>query len=286
MKKLLFLITFSILTTSTVNADYGNALLYHAKFYLKDGTIFNGCFETAGDWERAYLDKNGKNRYCNDEGILELFKLMQQDEYNHFDQRLKNEEEENKVTIYKKMNYISPKPMRSEPRRYAPSYGYVNKSDVIYLDSNDISKMIFWSAEISNRDWVTSEIVFGNQFILDKIKEQQYWNSVLVKKGYENDSLKFLNDICMGEPDEGFVLYNYNSTINSAELKRLVKLKFPIDHDRLLKNFMANNNLPSRTGWPPETSRRFQKYILQYTQKIRDWFLDKDVLIVRINGTC
>jgi hypothetical protein len=72
MKKLMLSAIITVLTSATLKADLGSCLVYHAAFYLRDGTNFKGCFEVSGYNNEAYLDDNGVNPFCNDKGVLAL----------------------------------------------------------------------------------------------------------------------------------------------------------------------------------------------------------------------
>jgi hypothetical protein len=88
-------------------------------------------------------------------------------------------------------------------------------------------------------------------------------------------------------PFPEFVLYNYNPHINREELKRLIKLKIPVNfYEALAQELMRKNNMK---GGPEERQIFRQLYAEASTRrlkKIQDWFWEKGILLIRINGTC
>ena len=77
---------------------------------------------------------------------------------------------------HEKLHSIEPRKIKEKRSIYSYSrnLGFVLKEDIIYLDSSEIAQTIFWKAEVSNREWVTSEIIVGNRGMLDTLQNFQY----------------------------------------------------------------------------------------------------------------
>ncbi len=273
MKKLLLLTVLFSLISATVKADYGNCVVYHAKFYLKNGDIFNGCFEFISDIEEANLDKNNSNRFCNDKGVFDLFKKKQQGN--------------GKVEVYKTLHYVHPRPLHKRKDEYPADYGLVLEKDKVLLDSSSISKLIFWSAEYSKRYWYTSEVIVGTVGMLDTIRQQKYWNYLLFSTdNWEADSFAFQEYGFFDGAYGGFALYNYNPKINIPELKRLVSLKFPINYEADLQEFKRKNKVKEGQEWTPKLQRLHEEAVARKLRSVKEWFWKKGILMVAVNGTC
>ena len=273
MKKLLLLTVLFSLISATAKADLGSCVVYHAKFYLKNGDVFNGCFEFGSYGEEANLDKNNSNRFCNDKGVFDLFK--------------KKQRENGKVEVYKTLHYVHPRPLHKRKDEYPPDYGFVLEKDKVLLDSNSISKLIFWSAEYSKRYWYTSEVIVGTVGMLDTIRQQRCWNQVIFStENWETDTITFQGDGIMDGPFGGFALYNYNPQINVAELKRLVSLKFPINYEADLQEFKRKNKVKEGQEWTPKLQRLHEEAVARKLRSVKEWFWKKGILMVAVNGTC
>lgn len=272
MKKVLLLILLFPLFYSNLKADLGSCVVYHAKFYLKNGTVFNGCFEFSGYFEEASLDEKNTNRFCNDKGVFELLKKKQREYYGL-------------VVVYKNLYYVEPLPMRKRQDEEPPQYGFVTPSDIVLLDSSDIVQMIFWSAEYSKRYWLTSEIITGTTEMLDTLRHKKYWNSlVFTTEGWESDTISFQEYI--DGPYGGYALYNYNPQINVAELKRLVHLKFPVNYEAITREFNRKHKIKEGQEWTPKQRVLHEEAINRKMQSIKEWFWKKGIVLVAVNGTC
>lgn len=264
----------TVLASATLKADLGSCLVYHAAFYLHDGTNFKGCFEVSGYNNAAYLDDNGINPFCNDKGVLELFK--------------RKARENGKVYLYKNLHYISLKPLRLNAQAVESKYGFVDAADVVLLDSNSVVSITFQSVEYSKRDWVNSRIIVGSKGMLDSTMQERYWDSLVFATKKWSASSTDIQDYDFDEtPFPEFVLYNYNPNINREELKRLIRLKIPVNfYEALAQELMRKNNL--KRG--PEESQIFRQLYEEAStrrlRKIQDWFWEKGILLIRINGTC
>lgn len=273
MKKWLLLTVLFTLISFTLKADLGSCVVYHAKFYLKNGAVFNGCFEFSGYFEEASLDENNTNRYCNDKGIFSLFK--------------KKQRENGKVEVYKTLHYVHPRPLHKRRDEVLPDYGFVLEKDKVVLDSSSISKMIFWSAEYSKRYWLTSEIIVGSVGMLDTIRQQRCWNRLVFStENWETDSFDFQEHGYIDGPYGGFALYNYNPQINVAEMKRLVSLKFSINYEAVSQGFKRKHKIKDGQEWPPELQRLHEEEVARKLRSVKKWFWKKGILMVAINGTC
>lgn len=284
MRNLVLLIMFStVWATATIKADLGSCVYYQAKFYLKDGTTFNGGFEFAGYAGPSYLGQENTNEFCNDEGIFRLFKDMQR----QYGQRYFEEADANsgKFPIYKNFDYVTPIKRGKSNRYYNPTYGFIIKGDIVYLDSTEIEKMVFWDANYTKREWLTSEIIVGSQGMLDTIKNEKYWNSIVLDlENSKPDSLAFSSWDSMW----GYELINYNPKNNEQELRRLAKLKlsFLADSRKFYDSFKAKNGLAKSEMMSDSLRRKADKALADKLQNVKDWLWKRGVVIIRINGTC
>lgn len=273
MKKLLLLALLLPLFAPSLKADLGSCVVYHAKFYLKNGLIFNGCFEVSGYGIDAYLDENGSNGFCNDKGV--------------FYQLKKKQREFGRVPVFKNLHYVQPRPMRKGSEAELPTYGFVTPEDWVYVDSNDVSKMIFWSVEYSKRYWLTSDIISGSNGLMDTINHQRYWNHLFfTSDDSEKGKIVYNNFDYIDGPYSGFALYNYNAQINLAELKRLVNLKFPVNTEDIIQNFKRKHKIKDGQAWTPKQQQLYEDILNQKAQSLRAWFWKKGILMVAVYGTC
>lgn len=261
MKKLLLLTVLFSLISATVKADFGNCVVYHAKFYLKNGDVFNGCFEYSSYFEEAGLDNNNSNRFCNDKGVFDLFKKKQRGN--------------SKVEVYKTLYYVQLRP-RKQTDKWLPSYGFVFPMDMMHLDSSEISTLRFQSAEHSKREWIASKVIVGTSSVLDSIRQKRYWNSLsFCTSDEESDTIRL---DYIGHHG-GYILYNYNPKINVAELKRLVYLRFSPQNAAFLQKFRKKHRLKKGQEWTP-------KLLQLYQEAISQWFWERGILIVEFQATC
>lgn len=284
MKNLLLLSFFLPLFPSQLKADMGSCVVYYAQFYLKNGTDFEGCFEIAGYGEGTGLNDQGYNQYCSHKGVFDLLKIRQQ-ELNEFYGISAVEQDGNAgIAIYKRLEYVNPRARNQKPDTDSPNLGFVVSTDIVYLHPGDISKIIFKHAENSKREWVTSELIIGPPGMLDTIRHKKYWNSLYADlKSGESFVVDF-------ETDEnvpvGYALYNYNPNINVAELKRLVLLKFPGELGAFHDTFIKKNHLEKVFSWPPRLRWEYDEGIEQRMRALKQWFWEKGIVILSVNGTC
>lgn len=288
MKKLLLLIIICFSNAQWAKADYGNCIVYEAKFYLKDGTQFNGSIEVAGDGNMSYLNEDGYNEYTSDEGMFELFKKIQNKSFN-FQNSIGgtfNPDHFNKVIVFKKIEEVLLSSMvkSNKIRYYNPLYGFVNEGDIVYLDSTDVDKIVFWKAKYVKRDWLTSELVLSPNSMIETIKSKQYWNRLSAFHHPETGQLNFSEQFL----DWSIQMINYNPKVNIAELKRLAKLKLKdIYENEEIGNRMIEKYTLDLDDKTEDMKRRIvAECIKRNFQEIREWFWERGILIVQIWGTC
>lgn len=275
MKKSMFLFLLAAFLARELKADLGSCVVYHARFYLKNGMIFNACFEYSGYANGAMLDDKGSNEFCSDAGVFRLFKIKQrEDHYN------------NKSTVYKNLHYVSPRALRKNANSELPVYGFVLTEDVVLLDSGEIRKMVFWKAGYTKRDWLTSEIITGTQGMLDTLSNEKYRNKIVFQNEEESDSTRIRYVEYIDGPYSGFALYNYNAQINAAELKRLVERWFPIQYHAFWKDFAKKHKANGDIPLPSGLFRLGTEILEKRMQKARRWFWEKKIVLIAVNGTC
>lgn len=288
MKKLSIIVLLVSYLIGNVSADMGSCVVYYAKFYLKDGTQFKGCFEIAGFDEAAVVDSNGLNKFCTDEAVFELLKRIQRngcaDCIN--DGGIQQQEDFGKIAIYKNLRYIQPKPLykKNQPYYFFPTYGFVTEEDIVYVDSSEIEKTIFWEAKYSERDWLLSEIIVNDFSMVDSVNNLKYWTSIVVDLDASNpDSLVYTNSDAMW----GFRLINYSSKNNIVELKRLAQLKLaPIIKKGFYEKALAEFGHSPNRNYSEEEERYFREKYQQRIQRIKRWFWKRGIIMIKINGTC
>jgi hypothetical protein len=269
MKKWFFSAMLLALFFQYAKADLGSCVVYYAKFHLKNGIFFNGCFEYPGYDEAARLDSNNRNTFCHDKGVFQVFKTL-----------AKNE---GAVTVYKNLHYVQVRPMRKKQEEMA-LFGFVESGDVMYIDSAQVSKIFFLKAEYSKRWWLTAELIIGSKGMLDTLKNQRYRNHLLFSnEGLSPQADTIREDAWIDGPYTGYILYNYNAKINKAELKRLILSKVPQEniYDRFNQYWNKKENMGNQSRIVD-----FQRFADREGIKLRKWFWKRGILVVRINGTC
>lgn len=265
-------------------AEYGNCVLYEAKYYLKDGSSFKGIIEVKGEGLASYLSEQGSNKYTSDQGMWQLLKeITKRNNYIYIDDGgVKPIEDYGKITFYKSMYELPIKALRKQANRnYTPVYGIVPKNDLVFIDLDEIEQIIFWEARYSKREWLTSEVVIADRDMIQTITNKRYWNALTVT--FQNNVLHVQNQLM-----PGLQMINYNSSINNEELKRLATLKFSsfylsqnqfqfiVDYYHLEKNNLDHQS------W----DNLVYSYRRRYWQKLRDWFWKRNVLIIDVWDTC
>ncbi len=263
MKKLLLFILLLPLITSALKADLESCVVYHTKFYLKNGAVFNGCFVVCTEYEEAERNKN----LYNNAGIFTIFKREEQ-------------ELKSAVTVYKNIHYAYLRPIHKRSNEDPEKYVWVIPADIVLLDSKHILKMVFQKAQ---PPWTASGMIEGTKDMLDTIQHRKYWNSLFFSSNNPDQyTLSYEN---FG-PDGGYALYNYNAHINMAELKRLARLKFPINREQFLKYLSTKNKVKIGETWTPEVERIYRAARLEKIMFLRKWFWKKGILLVEIQGSC
>lgn len=283
MKGLLVLM-FSLVTIGFVKGDLGSCVVYSAKFYLKDGTIFKGHFECMGDGVEASIG----NEYCNDEGLLKLIKKVhRQAWYRGVTGGQMKKEDWNKFVVYKEYQTLSAQPLKTN-RDYPEIFGFVNMEDIVFVDTAAIERVVFWDVQYTERAWLTSEIIVGNKQMEEVLAQQKYWNDITIDFDGGNDTLVIYENAT--EAMWGYRMINYSEKNNVAELKRLAKLKMrrmndPQVSDKIAMRFGLNRFIED----PIERNylqRLADEAIKRHQQSIKQWFWEKGILIIEINGTC
>ncbi len=287
MKKMLLFCLMFLFWSSFVKADLGSCVLYHAQFHLKDGSNLRAYFEYAGYFEGSWLE-DGTNEFCSDEGILQLFKKHQKERgeygFNSGDGGLQKSKEYGKVAVYKSLKSLKAQRVGSknkfdkQPQVYG-EYAFTKKVNIVFLDSTEINKLDFLGAEFCERDWLQTEIVVGTEELIETVKYQQYWNDLFVDLSQSKpDSIAFQSLGSMW----GYHLLNYNPQNNIAELKRLanLKLKFLTRPNPYWEALKEENEITPKLK--QVAREKFERDI----QVVKDWFWERGIVMVRVNGTC
>lgn len=287
MKKMAITFLPVFILISSLCADGGSCLFYQAKFYLKNGTIIKGGFEVFGESTQDYcmLNDNGNNPYCSDEGILKLVKKLQREGFHPWpgDGGIQKKSDYGKLPVYKNMYYLSPRSLKKRSNDNHEWYGFLTENDIVFVDSSEIKKVVFWSAEYSERYWLTSGIVVGTTGMIDTVRNKAYWNSIVVSMdNYTSDSLEIYE-----EPMAGYRLINYNPGVNIEGLKQYARLKFhPRMEEKYSEEFMRKHRTPTDEKQSRELDRLREEMFERKIQLIRLWFWKKGIVMIRINGTC
>lgn len=281
MKALTCTLFALFLITGQLQADLGSCLVYQAKFYLKDGTIVKGGFEAHGYDSFSGLDANGTNAYCSDAGMLKLIKILQRRGYdNSGDGGGQKKKDLGRVPVYKNLYYAEPRPFGKRTNIDPDIYGFSTAADIVFIDSNDISKVIFWSVAYTRRGWLGSELIIGTRGMIDTVENQRFWNSIVVT--LDTDSLIFSEDA-----EWGYRLINYNSRNNVEELKRLARSQFTPQLERKVwQEFRRQHRLPDNMAMTMEMQALGIEMLERKMQQIRMWFWKRGILMVKINGNC
>lgn len=269
---LYILILLSIATQ--LRADLGSCVLYHAKFYMKDGSTFNGCFRAAGYGWEADLDDNETNKFCDDEGVFEAFKLVQRDR-------------KSLVQVYETLHIFQPTPIFGQKDDFymTPSYGVANREDIRSVDSSDIHHMVYWEIERCKNDWLTSEVALCDRNVIDTLLNGKYWNAIYVELNSSVDTLGFNK---YSGAMWGFHLINYSSKNNLAELKRLAQLKlsYLLEEDYTYSAFKKRMNIPQDTELSVKMKKLYRKQQQEKIERVKEWMWKRGIFMIRVNGTC
>ncbi len=268
--KNLILIIILLYITSTIHADAGSCSIFYAKFYLKDGSIFNGCFYSQGYASSAY-ESEEKSNFSTDAGVLEAFKEVQKWSGLDF------------VPVHKEIFYVQPKPKfkKAIQQEEPPTYAITISEDTKYIKTDEIERLVFWEVKACTKD-VESWLAEGRKGIIDTLNNDTYWNELFFAPFYLPDSLG-TSGFC-----EGFILFNYNERNNIAELKRIAKLKFlysdytSFEEYFCRKHGLVINNLRGNTEMYSKCRREF---IARRDQRNK-WLWERGIFSVYIVGVC
>ncbi len=288
MKKLFVNISVFVLFCNPLFADLGSSVVYHGKFHLKNGQSFNGFFEYSGYEEGTYLDDDGSNKFCSSKGMFQLFKIAQ-NRMNNGRNLMTSNSEIQKVLVFKGLHYIVTKPLKDNGRHDEVIYGVTAKDGFLFLDSTQVKSIKFKYAERNKRHWLTTRIEIVSATFMDTLLHKRYWNHLIAIPFDDEmrcDSILYQEgEIINDGPGEGYILYNYNSNINNAELKRLAKAKLSIcRNNKMLKNYLVKHPV-----WKDDETYHWLKMQIFLGKEIRktlDWFQSKGIMVFRINGTC
>lgn len=290
MKNLVVVVALAIFCPVLLKADLGSCVVYQAKFYLKDGTTFNACFESRGYDKGSYLDDNETNEFCNDEGVFQLLKYLQKNKRYSYskDAFVQQKADYKKMVVFKKLETLIPQKRIKDDHYFHWQYGFVAKEDIVFVDSTEIKKMVFWSATYAKRRWLESEILVCNQELMETIAEQKYWNEIYVTVNQE-DTLNFSkspNSMLM----EGYHLINYSPNNNVKELQRLARLKLSFltseKQRQFWEKFRKKHNITSDERMQEELKRKGYEIMERKIQKAKDWLWQRGIVAIRVNGTC
>ena len=286
MRKAIVLCAIMVTSNIVLQADLGSCLMYHAKFYLTSGEVFTGSFEVCGEGAFAVLGEDGKNEYCSDEGLMMLLKELQESDYfwgYSFGFSIHENDLDN-IPVVKNFYNIQPKGMNKRMDFQLPLYGFVAREDLIMIDPADLDKVVFWDVEYAQRSWYSSEVVIGNQKMIDTVLTERYWNLLYVDDAsFGLDTLTFSTSGIMS----GYVLINYNARNNEEELKRLARLKFQsLDINAYLQKVKKEYGIEEHE---PVTNEVYDKFEVRWKQKIqgiKDWFWKRGILVVYVWSGC
>ncbi|MBL7779891.1 MAG: hypothetical protein JNM22_01655 [Saprospiraceae bacterium] len=192
--KLILSFLLSSLFFFPVSADVGSAVVYKAKFVLKDKTSFIGYVPISG--YEVYLDENGRNEHCSDKALQLM--LIQ-----HFTQYGTNK----LVKIYDNIHLVS-----RGPKENRFSIGCVDKSKIKTINVFDIKYTVFMDAEYAQYDWY----VYGIQEV----------DSNTMSTIRKHPPVNYEEMLMSTKESEGLGIYasfiNFNPDISSAELYRII----------------------------------------------------------------
>ncbi len=257
---------------SSIYADAGGCSIYYAKFYLKDGSIFNGCFYSQGYAASAYESEeySGKSNFSSDAGVLDAFKDVQKWSRLDF------------VSVYKEIFYVQPKlKFRKDMEEEHPIYAITISEDTKYIKTKNIQQLIFWKVESCKKEeesWVTT----GQNGMIDTLDNETYWNELFFAPFYLPDSLG-THGFC-----EGFLLLNYSERNNIDELKRIAKLKFQYsDYPSFEAYFCRKYGLPAESlRGNVEMHSKCRKEFIDRRNQRNKWLWERGIFSVYIVGIC
>ena len=282
MKNLLFTLISIICFISPLKADLGACVVYQAKFYLKDGRVFNGCFEHAG--YETWLDEEGKNEFCSDEGVFTLFKQLQRQRARGH-QNSESNDQKWPLTIYKSLEAIPLRSVSGKKRSTFQGYGFTTMTDIVLVDSSEIEQLIFWKAEYTEREWLTSQIHKSTKGFMDTLRNKQFWNHTYLDMETDGKDTFLFSD---EHPMYGYHFINYNHQINTKELQRLIRLKLKVVQKPSLfyDAYKRDIGIESAAMISNNVSRLMREAYQQKLDEIHQWFRKKGVVMIGVNDTC
>jgi len=266
-----------ILTISSLYsfADLGNSLVYQVEIQLKSNSFIVGYFEIGSYDEEAYLDNNGLNKYCSNEGMMQLVRMkIKRDNYGPDNMPIEN----SKFTLYKNIHYPG---NFKRPTTDMPPFGIVNEKDVLIIDTNDIKKISFIGVKQNKRDWLQSELVIATSNIIDALSFSEPTN--LYYQAYGGD-----------DPNEymsGFYVFSYNKNLNEKELKQLVEDYYSRSWDLRLNSTKYYKNFTNKLSekeykFDKDGFSKFIKGKKKAILSLRKELLLKNIVIIDVWSTC
>lgn len=290
MKNLVAVFVLVIFWPVLLKADLGSCVVYQAKFYLKNGNTFNACFESRGYDKGSYLNDHHTNEFCNDEGVFQLLKYLQKNKRYSYskDAFVQQKADYKKMVVFKKLETLVPQKRTKDAHYLHWQYGFVAKEDIIFVDSTEIEKMVFWSATYAKRRWLESEILVCSKELINTITEQKYWNEIYVTVN-QKDTLNFSkspNSMLM----EGYHLINYSPNNNVQELQRLARLKLSFltneKQRQFWEKFRKKYGSPIDRIMKKKLERKGHEMIERKVQNAKEWLWKRGIVAIRVNGTC
>ena len=269
MKKKSLIVLFLLLVSLSAYADGATCLVYHANFHLKNGKNVKGLFRVFSYGDKAMLDDQGTNPYCNDEGVTMLFKeqcgiTYEQVFYPH------------SAFVFKKISVVQP--VGTIMDCYLPAYDFVLVSDVVIVDSNMVKKITFIKVEgYKNGIYFGHSLLIQTNKIKRTIEKERYFNTTFFYEWEDGDTLVF-NQQKIGS---GAYFYNYNKNISIDELQQLVRTKYVTKwEDEFSKEFAKKNNIKDCYNWPPDLLEKFDREKLKKETELKKYFWKKGILVI------
>lgn len=188
--KIAFTLLLSCLFYAALHADIGGAVVYKAKFVLKNGSSVVGYLPTAG--YDVHLDSTGKNEHCSDKA----FQIM-------LNQRFVNEP----LKVYNHIYVVHCGHNNSEF-----FVGCVDQSKIKTLTPKDIKYTVFLNAAYAQYDWFTMGIYELEPSIIEVIRLKPPVN-------YEELMLDVAESDIVGDHA---CFINFNPEISSSDLYHIV----------------------------------------------------------------
>ncbi|PCJ28599.1 MAG: hypothetical protein COA97_01255 [Flavobacteriales bacterium] len=274
MKKLSLIIILIAVSLNSY-ADLGNCLVYQVEITLKNNSFVVGYFEIASYDEEAYLDSNGLNKYCSNEGMMQLIWMKIKRENYGPDYRPIDSP---KFTLYKNIHYPN---NFKRPAGYITQFAVVKEKDVVIIDTNNIKSVSFIGVKQNKRDWLQSEIVVASGIIIDALYLSKPINSYYQAYGGEDPN----------EYMSGFYVFSYNESLTKNELKQLVENYYNKSFDLSLNSTKYYKNFTTKLSEKEYKFDKngFSKFIgnkKKVILNLRKELLLKKVVIVRVWDTC